>query len=163
SLNPKAVASRWFRATGSATAQPLVARNVPSAGQTTVFVATTHGRVIAYAPNGYIRWQRTLGSLASSCPQLDTYRIEGTPVIDPATRALYVADGLGLLHSLDLTTGRERRGWPVQLYSDPSAELVWGALALIHGSVYVGTGSYCDQPMVGKLIRVEVATRKVST
>jgi hypothetical protein len=84
-------------------------------------------------------------------------------VVDPATRALYVADAFGLLHALDLATGRDRPGWPVRLYSDPSAELVWGALSLVDGSVYVGTGSYCDRTMEGKLIRVETATRRVST
>lgn len=158
------LAPQWFRETdGMVTAQPLVVQNTPGRGQTTVFVATVHGRVVAYAPNGYVRWQRNLGSLPNSCAQLDEYGIEGTPVVDPATRALYVADGFGLLHSLDLVTGRDRSGWPVRLYDDPSAELVWGALAFVRGSVYVGTGSYCDRPMEGKLIRVEVASRRVST
>jgi hypothetical protein len=163
-LDPKSLDAKWFRETdGMVTAQPLVVHNVPSRGQTTVYVATVHGRVIAYAPNGYVRWQRTLGAAPNSCDQLDEYGITGTPVVDPATRALYVADGFGLLHSLDLVTGRDRAGWPLQIYSDPTAELVWGALSIVNGSVYVGTGSYCDRAMVGKLIRVQIATRRVTS
>jgi hypothetical protein len=138
-------------------------RNVPVRGETTVYVATVHGRVTAYAPNGYVRWQRMLGSLPNTCPQLDTYGVVGTPVVDPVSRALYVADGFGLLHALDLVTGRDRAGWPVRLFDDPEHELVWGALTLVRGSVYLGTGSYCDEPMEGKLIRVQVASRRVSS
>ena len=163
-LDPRTLRPNWFRATdGMVTTQPLVARNVPAAGQQTAYVATNAGRVIAYAPNGYVRWQRTLGALPNSCSQLADWGVVGTPVIDPGSRALYVADGFGLLHALDLVTGQDRPGWPVRIYDDPSAELVWGALAFVGGSVYVGTGSYCDRSMVGKLIRVEVATRRMST
>ena len=39
---------------------------------------------------------------------------------------------------------------------------MWGALTAIHGSIYLGTGSYCDAPMVGKVIRVNARTRAVS-
>jgi hypothetical protein len=164
SLDPAALAPEWFRETsGMVTAQPLVVRNVPARGQSTAYVETVAGRVIAYAPNGFVRWQRTLGAAPNSCPQLDEYGILGTPVVDPSTRALYVADGFGLMHALDLVTGKERAGWPVRLFADPTAEVVRGALSLVAGSVYAGTGSYCDRPMEGKLVRVEIATRRVSS
>ena len=52
-----------------------------------------------------------------------------------------------MLHALDLATGAERPGWPVRIYDDPQNELVWDALADIQGSIYVGTGSFCDRPM----------------
>ena len=161
-LDPRTLRPDWFRATdGMVTTQPLVARNVPVAGTQTVYVATNLGRVVAYAPNGYVRWQRTLGALPNSCSQLPAWGVTGTPVIDPATRSLYVADGFGLLHSLDLVTGRDRPGWPVRIYDDSSAELVWGALADVAGSIYVGTGSSCDRPMIGKLIRVQLARARL--
>lgn len=163
-VDPSAVRASWYRDTdGVDTTQPLVARNVPSAGQTTVYVATNLGRLIASAPNGYIRWQRNLGVAPNSCPQLDSYGITGTPVVDPGTHAIYAVDAFGLLHALDLTTGRERAGWPVQIYSDPSEELDWGALTDVRGSIYAGTGSFCDRPMEAKLIRVELANRRVTT
>jgi hypothetical protein len=156
----------WFSPLqGTVTAQPLVARNVPRAGDTTVYVATASGFVYALAANGYIRWRVDLGRFtAPDCPQIpDGWGVTGTPVIDPATRTLYVADAFGRLHALDLSTGAERAGWPVVLYRDYKRELVWGALLLEKGSVYAGTGSYCDQPMEGRLIRVSLVDGQVSS
>src|SRR5262249_14541653 len=54
-------------------------------------------------------------------------------------------------------------GWPVVLYRDYKRELVWGALQLVRGTLYAGTGAYCDLPMEGKLIRVSLADRQVSS
>ena len=159
-VDPAALRPAWFRATpGVQTVQPLVVNGVPGRGQTTIFVSSSAGRLVASAPNGYVRWQRNLGVAPNPCPQLNGYGVTGTPVVDAATRSIYVADAFGLLHSLDLVTGAERRGSPVQLYDDPSDELVRGALTDVRGSIYIGTASYCDQPMVGKLIRVEIASR----
>jgi len=138
---------------------------VPRVGDLTVYVETAAGFVYALAADGYVRWRVDLGRLTYDACQVipDGFGVTGTPVIDPATRTLYVADGFGRLHALDLATGAERPGWPVVLYDDPHKELVWGALLLADGSVYAGTGSYCDLPMEGKLIRVSTTTRKVST
>ncbi len=161
-----ALRSAWFAPLpGTVTTQPLVVRNVPRAGDLTVYVGTASGFVYALAGNGYVRWRADLGRLTdSACPQIpDGFGVTGTPVVDPATRALYVADAFGRLHALDLATGAERRGWPVVLYHDERRELVWGALLLADGSVYAGTGSYCDLPMEGKLIRVALASRAVSS
>jgi hypothetical protein len=158
--------SSWFAPlTGTVTAQPLVAHNVPRQGDTTLYVATQAGFVYALAANGYVRWRVDLGRLTlPSCPQVpDGWGVTGTPVIDPDTRALYVADAFGRLHALDLSTGAERTGWPVVLYGDYKRELVWGALLLEGGAVYAGTGAYCDLPMEGKLIRVSLAGRDVKT
>jgi hypothetical protein len=147
------------------TTQPLVARNVPRSGDLTVYVGTAAGFVYALAADGYVRWRVDLGRLTNDqCPQIpDGFGVTGTPVIDPVARTLYVADAFGRLHALDLATGAERSGWPVLLYGDPRRELVWGALLLADGSVYAGTGSYCDQPMEGKLVRVALGTRTVSS
>ncbi len=166
---PSPVASSrfaWFYPVPSTvTTQPLVARNVPRAGDLTVYVGSADGTVYAFAPNGYLRWRRELGHLVHSCPQIpDGWGVTGTPVIDPATRTFYVADAFGRLHALDLATGAERKGWPVVLFKDYRQELVWGASTLVDGSLYVGTGSYCDAaPMEGKLIRVRLGTRAVAS
>ena len=138
---------------------------MPATGDLTLYVATASGFVYALAPNGYVRWRADLGHLVHPCPQVtDGWGVTGTPVIDPDTRALYVADAFGRLHALDLATGRERTGWPVVLYRDFRRELDWGALTIVRGSVYVPTGSFCDQPpMEGKLLRIELATRRVTS
>jgi PQQ-like domain len=156
----------WFAPLpGTVTTQPLVARNVPRKGDVTVYVGTASGLVYALAADGYVRWRVDLGRLTlPACPQIpDGFGVTGTPVIDAAARTLYVADAFGRLHALDLATGAERSGWPVVLYRDYKREMVWGALLLAGGSVYAGTGAYCDLPMEGKLVRVSLADRQVSS
>jgi hypothetical protein len=46
---------------------------------------------------------------------------------------VYVAGGDGAIHALDLATGAERPGWPVQAF-DPIDETVYGGLNLFDGS-----------------------------
>ena len=163
SLLPTSLRPAWYRpVSGRISSQALVAQDVPAPGLRTVYVATSTGVVYALGENGYIRWRVELGQLDRICQQIDGYGVTGTGVIDPATRALYVADAFGRLHALDLYTGAERAGWPVRLYTDHRRELVWGAMTLVNGSIYLGTGSYCDRPMVGKVIRVNLATKQVS-
>jgi hypothetical protein len=154
----------WFAdIDGMVTTQPLVARNVPETGRTTMYVGASSGLFEAVAPNGYVRWSVHLGVIPHSCPQLPTWGVTGTPVIDASTRAIFVADAFGWLHALDLATGKERDGWPAQMYDDPARELVWGALADVAGSIYAATGSYCDRPMEGKIVRVEIASGRRSS
>ena len=163
SLSPTSLRPAWYTPiSGRVSSQVLVAQDVPGPGQKTVYVATTRGLVYALAENGYVRWRVDLGQLERVCQQVDGYGVTGTPVIDLATHALYVADAFGRVHALDLATGAEHGGWPVAVYSDFRRELVWGALTLVDGSIYFGTGSYCDRKMVGKVFRVELATRAVS-
>src|SRR4051794_17092260 len=140
---------------GRVTSQVLAARDVPSAGLTTLYVTTSAGIVYALSESGYVRWRVDLGQLANECPQLDGYGVTGTMVIDAASATLYAADALGRLHALALSTGVERPGWPVQLLDDPEHSLVWGALTLAQGRVFAATGSYCDfKPFEGKVLAV---------
>lgn len=160
----KPFARRWlFPLEGRVTSQVLVARNVPERGASTLYVATSAGRISALAPNGYVRWDADLGQLARPCPQLNGYGVTGTPAIDPETRALYAADPFGRLHALDLATGAERPGWPVRIFGDIRVEHVFGGLLVVRGSVYVPTASFCDNRMEGKLVRVSLADRTVTS
>jgi outer membrane protein assembly factor BamB len=164
SLSPPSVRPAWYTPiSGRVSSQALVAQDVPVPGRRTVYVATNKGVVYALAENGYIRWRVELGQLDRICQQIDGYGVTGTGVIDPSTRTLFLADAFGRLHALDLLTGAERPGWPMRLFADYRKELVWGAMTLVNGSLYMGTGSYCDRPMVGKVIRVELATRQISS
>ena len=158
-----ALTQSWFTPLpGMVTTQPLV---VPGKPEATVYVGTAAGYVYALAPNGYVRWRVDLGHQFNSCPQIpDGWGITGTPTADPQAGLLYVVDAFGRLHALDLATGHERAGWPIALYSDYQHELDWGASTLVDGSLYVPTGSFCDlSPMEGKLIRVDLATKRVSS
>lgn len=161
---PAALAHEWLEPLeGRVVGQPLVVRDVPARGTVTVLVGTSAGRVYALAPNGYVRWQVDLGQLARPCPQLDGWGVTGTPSVDPETRAVYVADAFGQLHALGLVDGHELDGWPVHVYRDYKHELVWGAISIVGGAAYVPTASYCDGPMEGKLVRVDLATQEASS
>jgi PQQ-like domain len=163
SLSPPSLRPAWYTpVSGRVSSQALVAQDVPAPGRRTVYFATSKGVVYALAENGYVRWRVELGQLERVCQQIDGYGVTGTPAIDLATNALYVADAFGRIHGLDLVTGEERDGWPVRVYSDFRRELVWGALTIVNGSVYFGTGSYCDRKMEGKVFRVVLASRAVS-
>lgn len=158
-LAPGKLAGWHVHLDGGVLTQPLAVRDH---GQTTVYVGTTAGTIYALGEAGRVRWQADLGQLDHQCRQLPSYGVTGTPAVDRRTRALYVADARGRLHALELATGQERPGWPVTLYQDFRQELVWGALLVVNGSVYVPTGSYCDiPPMQGKLIKVSIARRSV--
>jgi putative pyrroloquinoline-quinone binding quinoprotein len=160
SLSAPSVRPAWFTPiSGRVSAQALVAEDT---GRRTVYVATSKGVVYAIGESGYIRWRTELGQLERICGQIDGYGVTGTPAIDRGTSALYLVDAFGRLHALDLATGEERPGWPVTLYPDFRRELVWGALTIVKGSIYLGTGSYCDRAMEGKVFRIEIATRAVS-
>ncbi len=60
---------------GRVTSQVLAARDVPSAGLTTLYVTTSAGLVYAVSETGYVRWRVDLGQLANDCPQLDGYGV----------------------------------------------------------------------------------------
>jgi hypothetical protein len=126
------------------------------------FAATSAGKVVSFTSKGTVRWQVDVGQLTNRCAQLDGYGVTGTGAIDPSTSTLYVADAFGRLHALALVDGRERPGFPVRVFTDDRRELVWGALTLTGGAVYVPTASYCDSPMTGGLYRVDLGTRAVT-
>ena len=171
-------------------AQPLVMLNVnvPNAGiKNIVFVATVNNTLYAFdadsvnATNPY--WQVNL-SPAGSRPPKNTdmtgacgggYRdftgnigIVGTPVIDSATKTLYVvARSVNTnnvfeqyLHALDITTGAEKPNSPKLItaqvagngdgniggivYFDPQKQNQRCGLLLLNGNVYITYASHCD-------------------
>jgi outer membrane protein assembly factor BamB len=157
-------------------AQPLVAHGE-------VIVATEENQVDALDPRtGGLLWHVSLGP-ASTPPQgcgvlVPHIGITSTPVYDPSTKTVYVVtesastDGPHLrLHALDVTDGKERQHWPVDLAgkADNSAEVLdpvtsnqRAGLLLLNGRVYVATASYCDlAPYVGFVVGVDTSSRAV--
>jgi hypothetical protein len=151
--------------TGKVYAQPLYLAG--AAGKPdTVIVATEANQVYAFdAATGAQVWNKALGAVVSSglpCGNIANnggLGITGTPVIDAATRTLYVnamtADppvtAKHMIHALDADTGTERSGWPVDVdasasFDDTTFDSVVqnqrGALALIGGKVVVPYGGH---------------------
>lgn len=169
---------------GDVYAQPLYVPSVqiPNQGRHDVlFIATEHDSVYAFdaedrprAPLWRVNFTNPQQNVTTvdprnlQCPFINPeVGITSTPVIDTETGTLYVlartragtkASGFHFiqrLHALDITTGAERSGSPVEIHAsisgagktldfDPLIENPRSALLLAAGNVYLSWGSSCD-------------------
>jgi outer membrane protein assembly factor BamB len=166
---------------GEVYAQPLFASAVSIPGQGThdvVYAATENDSVYALdAATGAKLWHADYADAANglepvpagdvSCGFIvPTFGITGTPVLDRATSTLYFVvtakqtGGSGAyhhyLHAVDMTTGIDRPGSPVDIQGsvrgarfsvatfDPQWQYNRPGLLLRGGVIYIGFGSYCD-------------------
>lgn len=164
-------------------AQPLYVLQLSFPDQSlhnVVYVATEHDSVYAFDADDASAteplWQAKLGEPIPSGDISPDYRdlvpeigITGTPVIDPDSQTLYVVAkskdiGNGAyhqkLHALNLTTGQDKPGSPVEITAsvqgkgkgsidgkisfDPLLQVNRPALLLLNGVVYIAFGSHGD-------------------
>jgi hypothetical protein len=168
-----------FNVDGYVQAQPLYmsALTVNGVPHNVVFVATQHDSVYAIdADTGLQLWQAsfinpaasvtTVPAQAEGCNNVTGFNelgIVSTPVIDPTTGTLYVTvktqeivsghyTYFYRLHALDVTTGLEKLGGPVQITGQigsltftPLNQIQRPGLLLTNGTLYLGFGSNgCD-------------------
>ncbi len=189
-LNTASVGPKTFGKLGTLTvdgylyAQPLYVQNVrvPNKGlHNVVYVATAHNSVYAFdADDLTVKQPLWKVNLGPSVPATEVYttkwtdmRIEigitSTPVIDPSTNTIFVeaktkehGTYVQRLHALDITTGAEKFGSPVEIKAavpgtgmasaggqvafDPVKQLQRPALLLASGTVYLAFGSHADSP-----------------
>jgi len=169
---------------GQVYAQPIYMPGVIVPGKgihNLVFVATEHDSVYAFdadndlgAPLWHVNFlDSTQGVNTASAADLvcesivPEVGITATPVIDPATGTLYVVamteqEPSGVfahrLHALDVTTGAEKRGSPVEIQAsapgggngntlvpfEPWLYKERAGLLLLNGTVYTAWSSQCD-------------------
>ena len=116
-------------------------------GQGRFFVATLSNNVYALdETTGAVIWMHSIGT--------GGHGIIGTPVIDAATRAIFVAadaqQGHHIIDALSIDTGDELAGWPVDVSTLSSNGVTFnspdqnerGALSDVGGIVYVPYGGY---------------------
>lgn len=139
-----------FQTGGGIFAQPVVAANVglSTGAADVVYVADEVADVYALnAATGALIWTKTFSTSQSACTDLAQWGITSTPVIDRTRNALFVVDGHGAAHALNLATGAPLATWPasVPVLPDATVEYAYSALALSpSGSLYATTASYCD-------------------
>lgn len=182
-VNPTLFGKVGFLQTdGQVYASPLFVSNVQINGtiHDVVYVATEHGSVYAFdADSGAQLWKSTT-LLANEVPKGDPncglvapeIGITGTPVIDLGTGAhglIYVVAASQdqnqvfhqRLHALDLTTGAEFLGGPVEITGkypgtgegsqggnvifDPAQYLQRAALLELNHKIYIAFSSHCDE------------------
>ncbi|WP_161557462.1 lectin-like domain-containing protein [Acidisarcina polymorpha] len=164
---------------GEVYAQPLYVSNLPIVGGThnVVYVATMNNTVYALdADTGARLWTRNLGTpintgeveVGSVLARISPIGILSTPVIDPATRIMYLVHGQDstvngstshhyVLEALDIINGDRVLGSPKQItasYKDadrntplvlnPQIQTQRSSLALANGNVYFGLGANGD-------------------
>ncbi|HET9391346.1 MAG TPA: fibronectin type III domain-containing protein [Steroidobacteraceae bacterium] len=168
---------RWSCAVdGDIYAQPLYVANLAIGGGThnVVFIVTMHDSVYALdadSPGCVTYWHVSfLGTGITTVSETDTscddvpgeYGITGTPVIDPASRTIYLVsktkeNGVFFqrLHALNIQTGAEQAGSPVVIQGsvprtggtvafNPLFQNQRGGLVLSNGAVYIIWSSHCD-------------------
>jgi hypothetical protein len=182
---------------GKVDAQPLFISNVniPGSGpQNLLVVATEHDSVYAFAADRGVKlWQASVlnpGETTAdpmNCSQVaPEIGVTATPVISRTqgpNGAIYVVamskDGMGLyhqrLHALDLTTGAELFGGPMEIRGgypgtgdnstggrvtfDPQQYVSRPGLLLFNGVVYMAWGSHCDnRPYTGWVMGYNATT-----
>jgi uncharacterized protein (TIGR03437 family) len=168
---------------GQVYAQPLYMPGVAIPGHgihNVVFVATEHDSVYAFDADNYLAaplWHVSFinpaqGVSTASAADLECASITpevgitGTPVIDPASGTLYVVamtepssnNFEHQLHALDIATGAEKPGSPVEIqasvpgFGDGNTTVQFkpwlykerAGLLLLNGVVYTSWASHCD-------------------
>jgi hypothetical protein len=143
-------------------AQPLYWRP-PGSNTGTLFVATENDVVQAFDPvTGGELWKRVVGRpvprSSLPCGNISPLGITGTPVIDPATEAIYFDAAVerpnGPRHEvfgLALKDGTVLPGWPVDVadalqrsgrHFDPNVQNQRSALTIVNDTLYVAFGGH---------------------
>jgi hypothetical protein len=151
---------------GNVYAQPLYLDNGPGARATIIAVTEFNNVYALDALDGSVIWERNVGPAVSAddliCTKFDPMGITGTPIVDLASRALFLhamitPDGgttkKHLIFSLNVDTGDINTGWPVDVEATASynginftAEIQQQrpALGIVGNILYVGYGSMRD-------------------
>ena len=165
---------------GSMLGSPLYMEDGP-AGKGAFFIATTLNDVYALdETTGAVVWKQNIGPAplapGVACGNVAPVGIISTPVIDAASRTIFVAGAVGdaatimhhEVHALSVDTGAERLGWPVDASAltapgpiafNAPAQNQRSALSLVNGILYVPYGGHagdCDQYR-GWVVAIKIA------
>ncbi len=148
--------------TGNVYAQPLYVQDGPG-GKGVFYVVTESNDVRALSEaDGTTIWSKSVGTAAgqtgAGCGNIAPLGITGTPVIDHATRTLYLDAAVGTattisrheIHALSIDDGTERAGFPFDTAGiaangstfDPKLQNQRSALLLVGGTLYVTYGGH---------------------
>ena len=128
--------------TGNMWASPLYLAPASAGGKGLFFAVTTGNDVIAIdEASGATVWTKSIGMPATangvSCGNIHPLGILSTPVIDSATRTIYVAGAVGntttitkhVITAFNADDGTEKTGWPVDTTGLTSGSATFSAPA----------------------------------
>jgi hypothetical protein len=138
------------------------------------------------ALTGAVVWSKVLGQGTFYCGAVPgsstggyaiTNGTEGTAVIDRANGYVYAPDGIHRVHALNLQTGAEKPGWPIDVgvalagvnsaYTTTDQQnlrtFIHTGLNLVGSHLYLGTSSSCDiSPWEGRVVEINVAAGTIA-
>ena len=151
---------------GNVYAQPLYIDDGPGNKPTIIAVTESNNVYALDALDGSVIWERNVGPAVSAddliCTKFDPMGITGTPIVDLASRALFldamITPDSGttkkhLIFSLDVDTGDIDPGWPVDVETSATYNGInftaaiqqqRPALGIVGNILYVGYGSMRD-------------------
>jgi outer membrane protein assembly factor BamB len=151
--------------------EPVYAANVSVNGQATnvLYGGSSYGSTM-YAVNaetGALIWSDPVPYSTFSCSPSEQakFSIGETPAIDRKKNLLYFADGDDDVHAVDLGTGKEAYGWPIQIADyTPDHNFMHGGLTYnpANQTLYAVTGSTCDiSPWYGRIVAIKTKGPRV--
>jgi outer membrane protein assembly factor BamB len=150
---------------GAINAAPILVHNVDVGGTSTtlLYTGTENGTMYAVATSGAIVWSRDLGSVPISCFYPNgVHGVSASAVFDRARHRVYVVGGNGYVYALDASTGSVIPGWPIQLTTSPTHEVVWSAPTLVGNHLYYEIASHCDaRPYRGRIVDIDPETHTI--
>ncbi len=147
------------QASGMVTTQPVLSGGV-------VYWGSLDGYERATDYNGNSVWQTFLGQTTSTNCGNTAFGVASTATIAPtmpggSTLAVFVGGGDAQFYALDVHSGAIL--WKTRLGASPNV-FIWGSPAVYNGSVYIGTASYGDCPLVrSQLVKLNAATGAVQS
>src|SRR6185436_20602049 len=138
---------------GNVYAQPLFVEGGPDNRAKVIAVTESNNVYALDAITGAIIWQRNVGTPAGSMGLISPVGITGTPVIDLASRSLFlmavISGPNNMFYSLNVDTGAINPGFPIDInatFPDFSSSLHMqrGALIILGNMVYIPYGGYAD-------------------
>jgi outer membrane protein assembly factor BamB len=142
-----------------------------------VFVGTLSGSFVALnALTGATVWAIQTPTTTTACQDFyvsnGTVGVINTPTIDRTANRIFFVAGDGTLHALDVATGQELPGYPLQILDPANAApqtVVWSSPTLLQSplgavsQLYITTASTCDiLPFHGQVISVATNTATVA-
>lgn len=169
--NVSTLGTKWTRDVGGPilTQPTFLSKVTTSAGQIDlVYVATLYGDVYALnAGSGATVWHKALGAVQTGCNDFsaagDNVGVLDTATIDRAHNRLFVVSGDGKLHALNIATGSELAGYPLQVVDSGNAGRLFSYGSPTYDAsqslLYVALASACDfTPYHGEVVQVATAT-----
>jgi hypothetical protein len=165
---------------GAMWASPLYVENGPGGKGVFIAVSTNNDVVALDETTGAMVWTRNIGTPGSGssigCESgnggIPTLGIISTPVIDAASRTIFVAGAIGgsagitsqVATALSIDDGTVRSGWPVDVSGKLSFSARYhnqrGALSLLKGILYVPYGAFVGDcgTYKGRVVAIQAAT-----